>query len=784
MRIRSLFIASGIATLVVGALAVGTMWHASQNEAAADEHQQRAQQVARDVSGLVGVTYVFQRERDELSVSEWKTWHSSIVRGLDGVQGQEPSQADVELLRDAAGRLPELFERALRTPTTPTSDFERRRRDQAFDLLVGDTQAMADAAFRWSRDAGEARQRAEAAHHKVTMSSLAALILLLVGIGLLSSRRILRPLSRLTSAAEALERGEHVPLFMSTKDDELGVLKRQFDAMSIALQRRADELKEAERRMRAIADSIPVLITEFDSEARIVFANGTAGSVYGVPAESLVGKTVAEVRGEAGARQLLPNIETVLTGQAVEFDSTQMLDGQLRCFHQRYVPRRDATGAVSGFYAVSIDITDRKASETALLTSEQRLKAITDNIPAVVSHFDRDLRADFGNLAAVEVLRRPLSELMGQTVREIRGEAAWHVLRPHIDAVLLGQHQEFESFVTHGDETKYFVQRYVPDFSPEGEVQGFYSVSFDITERRRSEARVAQSEKRLRDIADNLPVMISYIDKDERMLFLNETFSKWTGLDHRQCIGKAVAEAIPAPLYAQRKEQIRRALAGERVEFEIDSMASGVKRSLHNLYLPDIGPDGNVRGLYALSSDVTERRELERRLATLARTDALTKLPNRHSFNEHLPAVVRRAQRAHSLPALLFLDIDKFKSVNDTYGHDVGDEVLCEFARRLLAVVRATDFVARLAGDEFVILLEGLHAGAESEIVAGKIIESVNQDFLTSAGSLQVGTSIGISVHPGIEVPGDELLKRADVALYEAKAAGRNQFRTWGPRPE
>lgn len=113
--------------------------------------------------------------------------------------------------------------------------------------------------------------------------------------------------------------------------------------------------------------------------------------------------------------------------------------------------------------------------------------------------------------------------------------------------------------------------------------QGFYSMSFDITERRLAETRLAESEKRLRDVADNLPVMISYIDKDQRLLFLNETFSKWTGLDHRATIGKTVAEAIPAPLYEQRRELLARALAGERVEFQLESSALGLNRCLHNL---------------------------------------------------------------------------------------------------------------------------------------------------------------------------------------------------------
>ncbi|RZA15142.1 MAG: PAS domain S-box protein, partial [Lysobacteraceae bacterium] len=523
MKIRSLFITAGALALLVGLSALAAMWMATRQEARAEAQQHLAQQVARDVAGLVGVTYVFQRERDELSVSEWQRWHASIVRDLAGADLQEASPAEVELLKDAAGRLPTLFERALKTSAAPASEFERRRHDQAFELLLGDTQAMADAAFRWSRNAGDARRLAEDLHEQVSMGTVITFGVLLILLAIVAVRRVLRPLARLTQATEALERGEQVPLFGSTAKDELGTLKRRFDAMTIALQRRNDELREAEQRMRAIADNIPVLITEFDVQGRIVFANATAGRVYGMTAEALIGKHVSDVRGEDGERQLRPHIDAVLQGESVEFDSTQALHGAQRHFHQLYVPRRDALDAVVGFYSVSMDITERKAAELAVQASEQRLKAITDNIPVVVSHFDKELRADFGNLAAERVLRRPIAELMGLTFREIRGEAVWEIAKPHIDAVLRGQPQEFESFVTHGDGTLYFAQRYVPDTDATGKVQGFYSVSFDITERRQAEAQLAASEKRLRDITDNLPVMISYIDKDQRLLFLNQT---------------------------------------------------------------------------------------------------------------------------------------------------------------------------------------------------------------------------------------------------------------------
>jgi diguanylate cyclase (GGDEF)-like protein len=183
-----------------------------------------------------------------------------------------------------------------------------------------------------------------------------------------------------------------------------------------------------------------------------------------------------------------------------------------------------------------------------------------------------------------------------------------------------------------------------------------------------------------------------------------------------------------------------------------------------------------VAGLYALSTDVTALKQVERQLIELARIDSLTGLPNRRRFEEKLREAMARSRRDGRAMALMVLDIDHFKAINDTHGHGIGDAVLKQFASRLNDSVRATDTVARLAGDEFVIILEGLSLREEAERVARKIGTTLRPSFVLGQIIIPVSSSIGIAFLHGEPVSADNLIAKADDALYEAKRAGRNTF--------
>jgi diguanylate cyclase (GGDEF)-like protein/PAS domain S-box-containing protein len=311
-----------------------------------------------------------------------------------------------------------------------------------------------------------------------------------------------------------------------------------------------------------------------------------------------------------------------------------------------------------------------------------------------------------------------------------------------------------------------------------GDEIGDLSRDFNALIRERAEARSAlqESETRFREVTDNVAALIGYIDAERCFRFVNRTHETWMGVPIDQFIGRRMIEVAGADAYSMFAPFVDRALSGERVEFHTELLVNGHSRAVQGIYVPHRGADGRVEGFYAVLSDISQLKEAEQRLTQAAHYDALTGAANRSLFLDRLEQAALRGRRNGSLMALLYLDIDRFKSVNDSLGHAAGDQLLREFASRLRSSVRAADTVARLGGDEFVVLLEDLHTGQDAEGVAEKILTSMRAPAQFDGREIFITTSIGIALYDGEAEP-DELMRRADQALYQAKAGGRNAFR-------
>jgi diguanylate cyclase (GGDEF)-like protein/PAS domain S-box-containing protein len=300
--------------------------------------------------------------------------------------------------------------------------------------------------------------------------------------------------------------------------------------------------------------------------------------------------------------------------------------------------------------------------------------------------------------------------------------------------------------------------------------------SRDITKRMEARAELDESRARLRAIADNLPALIAHVDAEERYTFLNAHYERLFGMRESELIGTTVRQARGEGAYATLAPRIRAAIDGQEQNFEREPDAATGMRYLQSHYVPDIAPDGTKRGFYALTFDITPLKEAERALERLARVDTLTGLGNRRQFEERLERALARSRRHRTPLVLMSLDLDKFKAINDTYGHLAGDAVLHGFAARLAACVYDVDTVARLGGDEFVVLIEDAPSPEIAERIAQKIIAAMQVPVLTEGRALQVATSIGIAYTAAVG-SARALIALADKALYDAKAAGRNTYR-------
>ncbi len=421
---------------------------------------------------------------------------------------------------------------------------------------------------------------------------------------------------------------------------------------------------------------------------------------------------------------------------------------------------------------------EREAAQERTAATAKRARIIADGIPALVSYVNSEQRYEFTNAHYQSMLGLDPKAMIGRTIREVFGEQVYARLRPYVEAALRGERVHFEYDAANGPE--HYLIDYIPDVGDDGKVLGFNILVMDISARKRAELTQARSEKRLQLITDNLPVLISYIDREHKFRFANATFQTWFGRGAEALVSQPLHAVIGQHAYRQAKPHLERAFEGEGVMFEMLADIRGQQRVLETSYVPDIQADGNVAGIYALAHDMTRVKEAERKLMQLARSDTLTGIANRRMFGETLALALERARRNGNALALAYLDIDHFKKINDTHGHGVGDEVLREFARRLVEQVRQVDTVARLSGDEFVIIFEDAGAAPGLEHLAAKLLLAVRMPFATSAGPLAVSASIGMARFGGAGQAQEALLANADQALYEAKRKGRDGYAVHG----
>ncbi|MBS1144578.1 MAG: hypothetical protein H6R14_1984 [Proteobacteria bacterium] len=330
--------------------------------------------------------------------------------------------------------------------------------------------------------------------------------------------------------------------------------------------------------------------------------------------------------------------------------------------------------------------------------------------------------------------------------------------------------QRFER--THPSGRAYLIQRepLLIDQQP----GGFIATYTDISEQRAS----AEREQLAQKVYTHTPAGIIFTDEEHRILSINPATTQMTGYEAFELVGLTVFGLID--LHGEQARQDFEADLAQRASWqgELDITRKNGKGFPAGTRVNRVDdPQSGLPAHYVwILADITEHKQSEERMRHIAQHDALTGLPNRMALLLRLAQLLPEARRHGWRVAMMFLDLDRFKIINDTLGHQIGDELLREVACRLSRVVRETDFVARLGGDEFVIILPGISSAADAAVVAGKAIATLASPIEANGHELHTSPSIGISVFPDDGPDGDTILKNADTAMYHAKAAGRNNF--------
>lgn len=558
-------------------------------------------------------------------------------------------------------------------------------------------------------------------------------------------------------------------------------------AMAVELAEQSRALERSEQLMQTLIENLPVGVytkrlrkIDVDDGGVFLIWNRAAEEMTGIAAASVLGRANRAVFPGAMAQVHAEHDRLLLETSApitVPVYPVRRPDGTTRLLRMTSVPLFDAAGDVEYTMGIAEDITDLLCKEKELRARKAELEAVNDASPLGLFHADTSGAVTYVNRAfeAMSGLTNGAALGLGwcQAIHPLDAEkvaASW------FDATSKRLYYDNTQRFLHADGTIVLVRAQAAPIIVDGVLTGFVGTVDDITARRAASAAIAESELRLRTITDNMPGAITYIDRDHRFQFANATMYEWTATTPEAVLGKLVRELLGEDHYAERVAFLDRAFAGERVEFMQTSNLGQQIRYLQSTYVPDIAPDGSVRGIYTLSHDITALKETEEELRRIARFDSLTGLPNRSHLYEMLDRALERAKRQGTAMAVLFLDIDHFKSINDTLGHIKGDLVLQEFARRLEAAVRTTDAVARLAGDEFIVILECVKTAQHAENVARKILAAIARPWLLNGDRLSVTTSIGVAFDTSHAHSGMALIGQADEALYKAKSAGRDQF--------
>jgi diguanylate cyclase (GGDEF)-like protein/PAS domain S-box-containing protein len=423
-----------------------------------------------------------------------------------------------------------------------------------------------------------------------------------------------------------------------------------------------------------------------------------------------------------------------------------------------------------------------------LKVQRQFLATLVDNVPSGLAV--RSMRpGEFGQYVLWSesnalIYGRKAEDALGKTVLDVMPD---HHAAPVMDldqqllASPMVQEVELMREVPGKGQRVYHLIR-APIFGTQGQVDYIMTSSTDITEARARTDELQLASRVFETTAD--AIVLS--DADDCVVMVNAAFSRLTGYDAQDIVGKVLAESPFAPIDLAasdaRMEVLQRdgVVTGEVERFRKD----GTALSLWVTASCVRNADGTIRNYVRVFTDISLLKATQQKLEQLASFDPLTGLPNRRLLLDRLEQAALRAQRGNKGMAVMFIDLDGFKNVNDTLGHNVGDLLLREVALRLQNCIRSSDSIGRLGGDEFAIVLEDAQGPTDAAHIGERIVAALALPFVLDRHRVMTAASIGIAVYPNDGTDASTLLKNADVAMYQAKQAGRNRFKFFSQRKE
>ncbi len=544
---------------------------------------------------------------------------------------------------------------------------------------------------------------------------------------------------------------------------------------------------EAAAQLAAVVESSYDAIITKSLDGRIRTWNAAAQRIYGYPAADVIGRDAALLAaGPDSEREMRETLERVGRGERVEhFEAARRTNsGAVITVSMSVSPIRDEHGAVIGASTVTRDITLAKLrADRALAEAHERFRSAFEHAPIGIALVAPDGRWLQVNRALCEIVGYAESELLARSFQDITHPDDLDADLELVGALVAGEigSYQLEKRYLHKDGRVIWgrLSRSVArDMS--GEPLHFVSEIEDITAAKQAASALAEAEERFRSAFEDAPIGMALVALDGSFLQVNQALCEITG-HSSQALCATTVHAITHPDdIAEERELVKALLRGELDHYHLEQRylrASGelVWISLDATLLRD--RDGNPRHFLDQVVDITKRRHLEQELRHLAGHDPLTGLPNRRKLESELDHHVSYVRRYGDRGALLLLDLDHFKTVNDTLGHNAGDQLIISVGAALRQRMRASDIVARLGGDEFAILLPEVDASTAKQ-VAAEIVRDISKKTIVLNGQQprRITASVGVTLFTRALASGEEALVQADLAMYDAKEDGRDRF--------
>ena len=541
-----------------------------------------------------------------------------------------------------------------------------------------------------------------------------------------------------------------------------------------------DELQKSEEKYRELFKGMNDTAWVIDFNGKFIDVNDAAVEVLGYSREELLSMGPHDIDSSLDSGTITGLIKEMQKDKIQVFETTHITkDGkvmpvEIKSSLMTYQGK-------SAILSIARDITERKRMEEAVREGQKELQAFMDASPIAISWGDLE-----GN---IQYINRKHHELFGYSLEEIPTVAEWRRRADqdplqrkrfaHWEEELVEAHEYGRSLPPRGMTVtcKDGSVRYV---MVEGTIVSNHRLVIynDITERKRMEEELRESEKRFRLLVEHSKDAFILHDLDGRIIDINQHACDSLGYTREELLGLSIEDIDDEVVVGKHKEMWHKMFPGVPLTLE------GIHRRKDGATFPAeirlvAFNSGGSRLILGLVRDITERKRTEETIRKLAYHDALTELPNRALFADRLNQAIAQADRKQSKLAVMLLDLDHFKNVNDTLGHSMGDQLLISVGKRLTEILRQEDTISRIGGDEFCLLLPEVDRVQDAATIAQKVLKAFHKPFVLDVHDLTITTSIGVAMYPDDGEAVKTLLKNADVALYQAKQKGRDNFQRY-----